>query len=65
MIQSPKLMLAFVWDPHGFQIIEVMPKGKIFTAACYLISEIFSPRLLFGVEREVKGSWWCMQTMQG
>jgi hypothetical protein len=23
-IQSPKLMLTFVWNPHGFQVVDVM-----------------------------------------
>jgi hypothetical protein len=40
MIQSPKLMLTFIWNPHGFQVVDVMPKREMFTAACYIrISE--------------------------
>jgi hypothetical protein len=23
-IQSPKLMLTFVWNPHGFQVVDAM-----------------------------------------
>jgi hypothetical protein len=38
MIQSPKLMLMFVWNPDGFQVVGAMPchakpKGEMFTAA--------------------------------
>jgi hypothetical protein len=36
MIQSPKLMLTLVWNPHGFHVAEAMPKGEIFTAASYI-----------------------------
>jgi hypothetical protein len=36
MIQSQKLMLTFLWNPHGFQIVDTMPKGEIFMAAYYV-----------------------------
>jgi hypothetical protein len=70
MIQSSKLMLRFVWNPHGFQTIDAMPchampKGEIFTTACdirNILTEIVS---LLGVENEAKGGWRCMRTMQG
>jgi hypothetical protein len=56
MFQSQKLMLTCVWNPHGSQVVDAMPKGEMFTAAYYIrISEIFSPRWLLGVEREAKG----------
>jgi hypothetical protein len=37
MIQSPKLMRTFVWNLHGFQVVDAMPchampKGEMFTA---------------------------------
>jgi hypothetical protein len=41
MIQSPKLMPTFVWNPQGFQIVDGMPKGKMFTAV-YDIRNIFT-----------------------
>jgi hypothetical protein len=41
MIQSPKLMLTFVWNPHGFQVVDTIPKGEIFTAA-YSIRNILT-----------------------
>jgi hypothetical protein len=58
MIPSSKLMLTFVWNSHGFQVIDAMayhtiPKGEMFMPPT--LSEIFSPRSLPGVEREVKG----------
>jgi hypothetical protein len=54
-IQSLKLMLTFVWNPHGFQVVDAMSKGEMFTAAYYIrniLTEIIARR---GVEREVKG----------
>jgi hypothetical protein len=33
MIQSPKLTLRFFWNSHGFQLVDAMAKGEIFTAA--------------------------------
>jgi hypothetical protein len=53
MIQSPKLMLTFVWNLHEFQVVDAMachamPKGEMFPAAP--ISEIFSLRSLLGME---------------
>jgi hypothetical protein len=65
MIQSPKLILTFVCDPHGFQVVGAMPKGKMFTAAYYvrrILTEIVAG---CGVERAVTGGWSCMRTMQG
>jgi hypothetical protein len=48
-------MLTVVWNPHEFQVVDVipchaMPKGEMFTTTYYTISEIFSPRSLLGVE---------------
>jgi hypothetical protein len=25
-IQSPKLILSFVWNPHGLSVVDAMPK---------------------------------------
>jgi hypothetical protein len=36
MIESPKLMPAFVWNPHAFQVVDAMPKGETFTATYYI-----------------------------
>jgi hypothetical protein len=36
MVQSPELMLTSVWNPLGFQAVDTMPKGNIFTAADYI-----------------------------
>jgi hypothetical protein len=38
VIQSPKLMLTFIWNLQGFQVVDAIPchgirKGGIFTAA--------------------------------
>jgi hypothetical protein len=68
MIQSSKLMPTFVWNPHGFQVVDaipcpLMPKGEMFTAAHYI--RIFSSKSLLGVEREVKGDSSWIRTMQG
>jgi hypothetical protein len=72
-IQSPKLMLTFVRNPHGFQVVDIMPchampchampKGEMFTDAYYIrkiLTEIVARR---GVEREAKGCWSCMWGM--
>ena len=42
MISSPKLMVTVVWNPHGFHIIDVLPKGTKFNAE-YYISHILTP----------------------
>jgi hypothetical protein len=46
MVQSPKLMLTFVWNPYEFQVVDAMPchampchvrpKREMFTAAHYI-----------------------------
>jgi hypothetical protein len=64
-IQSSKLVLTFVWNLHEFQVIDVMPKGEKFITAYHvrnISTEIVS---LLDMEREVKGGWLCMRTMQG
>jgi hypothetical protein len=40
MIQSPKLMPVFVWNPHGFQIVDAMPKGEMFTTVHHLRNKL-------------------------
>jgi transposase len=42
MISSPKLMLTIVWNPHGFHIIDILPKGAKFNSD-YYISHILTP----------------------
>jgi hypothetical protein len=39
MIQSPKLTVMFVWNPHGFQVVDAIPKGEMFTGT-YSIQNI-------------------------
>jgi hypothetical protein len=51
MIESPKLMLTFVWNPHGFQIVDAIPCQEENFSQPPTMSEIFSPRSLLGVER--------------
>jgi hypothetical protein len=56
MIQSPKLMQTFLWNPDEFQVVDAMPsqdipKGEIFAVASYTRSTIFSSRSLLGMER--------------
>jgi hypothetical protein len=55
MIQSPKLMLTFVWNPHGFQVVDIMPchanpKGEIFMAAYDIRNILTEIVFLLGVE---------------
>jgi hypothetical protein len=38
MIQSPKLMLTFLWNPPVFQVVDVMPKREMFTAASNILN---------------------------
>jgi hypothetical protein len=63
MIQNSKLMLTFAWNLHGFEIVDVLSKGEMFTTS--IISEIFWPRSLLDMEREVKGGCLYTRTMQG
>jgi hypothetical protein len=35
MIQILKLILIFVWNPHGFHVIDAMPEKEIFTPTYY------------------------------
>jgi histone-lysine N-methyltransferase SETMAR len=42
IIQSPKLMLTIAWNPNGFHLIDVLPKGFKFNAS-YYISHILGP----------------------
>jgi histone-lysine N-methyltransferase SETMAR len=36
MIQSKKLMLTIIWNPQGFHLINVLPKGQKFNADYYI-----------------------------
>jgi hypothetical protein len=49
MIQNPKLMLTFVWNPHEFQVVDAMQQERCSRPPT--ISEIFSLGSLLGVER--------------
>jgi hypothetical protein len=58
-------MLASVWNIHGFQLVNAMSTGEIFTAT-YNIRNILTDIVARpGVEREVKGGWLCMRPIQG
>jgi hypothetical protein len=35
-------MLTIAWNPHGFHVIDVLPKGEVFSAA-YYIRNILNP----------------------
>jgi hypothetical protein len=36
MIGHRKMMVMIVWNPHGFHLIEALPKGHTFNAAYYV-----------------------------
>jgi hypothetical protein len=52
MIQSSKFKQTFVWNPHGFQVVDAKPCQKERYLQPPIISEIFSVRSLLGVQRE-------------
>jgi hypothetical protein len=35
-VSSPQMMLTVVWNPHGFHLIDVLPKGSKFHAGHYI-----------------------------
>jgi histone-lysine N-methyltransferase SETMAR len=35
-IESPKTMLTVVWNPHGFHVIKVLPRGCKWTSQYYI-----------------------------
>jgi hypothetical protein len=35
-VQSPKFMLAVVWNPIGFHVMEALPKGRKFNTQYYI-----------------------------
>jgi hypothetical protein len=35
-IRSPKTMLTVVWNPRGFHLISLLPKGQKWTSQCYI-----------------------------
>jgi hypothetical protein len=58
-------MLASLWNLLGFQLVNAMPRGKIFTAT-YNIRNILTDIVARpGVEREVKGDWSWWRPIQG
>jgi hypothetical protein len=50
MIQSPKLMFTFVWNPHGFHVVDAMPCQKERYSRPPIMSEIFPLRSLLDVQ---------------
>jgi hypothetical protein len=62
MIQSPKSMPTFVWNPHGFQVVDAMPchtkRRDVHGRLLYLK---YSHRDHCSAWREVKGGWSCMR----
>jgi hypothetical protein len=42
MIQSEKVMLTIVWNPRGFHLINVLPKGFKFNMSFY-VTQILGP----------------------
>jgi hypothetical protein len=36
LISSPKIMLIVVWNPYGFHLVNVMPKGQKWTSQYYI-----------------------------
>jgi hypothetical protein len=54
MVQSPKLMLTFVWNPHGLQVVDIMPWQQERCSRLPAIRDIFSPILRLGVETDEK-----------
>jgi histone-lysine N-methyltransferase SETMAR len=41
-VQTKKIMLTIAWNPHGFHVIKVLPKGRKFNAEYYAF-EILEP----------------------
>jgi hypothetical protein len=44
-------MLRFVWHPHGFQIVDAMLNGEMFTTACHMRNILIEIVARRGVER--------------
>jgi hypothetical protein len=36
MIEDRKMMITIIWNPHGFHIIDTLPKGQTFNATYYV-----------------------------
>jgi hypothetical protein len=36
MIGDRKMMITIVWNPHGFHLLDALPKGQKFNASYYL-----------------------------
>jgi hypothetical protein len=49
LIQSPKLMLTFVWNPHGFQIVDAMPMLQWCNASVQSVDSLPEHRFHFGI----------------
>jgi hypothetical protein len=44
MIQAKRKMATIAWNPHGFHLVDTLPKGESFTAT-YYIEHILQPIL--------------------
>jgi hypothetical protein len=42
IVQSQKVMLAIVWNPRGFHLVNILPKGFKFNAS-YDVTQILGP----------------------
>jgi hypothetical protein len=36
MIGDRKTMITIVWNPHGFHLVDALPKGQKFNASYYI-----------------------------
>jgi hypothetical protein len=43
-------MLGFVWHPQGFQVVDAMPNGEMFTTACHMRNILIEVVARRGVE---------------
>jgi hypothetical protein len=61
MISSSKTMLTVVWNPHGIQLVNVLPKGQKWTSQYYI--DHILPEI--GALRDARDrqKWWYTLTM--
>jgi hypothetical protein len=53
-ISSPKTMLTVVWNPHGFHLVSLLPKGQKWPSHTILIT--FFPKYALFVMQEIVGN---------
>jgi hypothetical protein len=41
-VQSPKFMLTVIWNPIGFHVLKVLPKGRKFNAQYSILIQMIS-----------------------